>query len=130
MKPAEGTILTVSRLAAARAAGHAREDDTFEGVLEAAIQEGQEALAHTIDQNPVLKKAGVVDAGGKGFLVILQGMLDEVRGLPMPETGEDGDAPADKADFEAVNVEDITWSSARTTRPLRSTSTPTPPAPL
>ena len=110
MKPAEGTILTVSRLAAARAAGQAREDGSFEGVLEAAIQEGQEALAHTIDQNPVLKKAGVVDAGGKGFLVILQGMLDEVRGLPMPETGEDGAAPADKADFEAVNVEDITFA--------------------
>ncbi len=110
MKPAEGTILTVSRLAAARAAGHAREDSSFEGVLEAAIQEGQEALAHTIDQNPVLKKAGVVDAGGKGFLVILQGMLDEVRGLPMPETGEDGAVPNDKADFEAVNVEDITFA--------------------
>ena len=110
MKPAEGTILTVSRMAAARAAGHAREDDTFEGVLEAAIQEGQEALAHTVDQNPVLKKAGVVDAGGKGFLVILQGMLDEVRGLPMPEAGEEGTVPNDKADFEAVNVEDITFA--------------------
>lgn len=110
MKPAEGTILTVSRLAAARAAGHAREDDSFEGVLEAAIQEGQEALARTIDQNPVLKKAGVVDAGGKGFLVILQGMLDEVRGLPMPETGEEGSVPNDKADFEAVDVEDITFA--------------------
>ena len=110
MKPAEGTILTVSRLAAARAAGHAREDDSLEGVLEAAIQEGQEALAHTIDQNPVLKKAGVVDAGGKGFLVILQGMLDEIRGLPMPESGEEAAAPADKADFEAVNAEDITFA--------------------
>ena len=110
MKPAEGTILTVSRLAAARAAGRAREDGSFEGVLEAAIQEGQEALAHTIDQNPVLKKAGVVDAGGKGFLVILQGMLDEVRGLPMPEAAGDGAVPADKADCEAVNVEDITFA--------------------
>ena len=110
MKPAEGTILTVSRLAAARAAGHAREDDSFEGVLEAAIQEGQEALALTIDQNPVLKKAGVVDAGGKGFLVILQGMLDEVRGLPMPENAGEETAPNDKADFEAVNAEDITFA--------------------
>lgn len=111
MKPAEGTILTVSRLAAARAAGQAREDGSFEGVLEAAIQEGQEALAHTIDQNPVLKKAGVVDAGGKGFLVILQGMLDEVRGLPMPEdAGAEGSVPNDKADFEAVSVEDITFA--------------------
>ena len=110
MKPAEGTILTVSRLAAARAAGHARDDASVEGVLEAAIQEGQEALERTIDQNPVLKKAGVVDAGGKGFLVILQGMLDEIRGLPMPETAEDGSAPAEKADFEAVSVEDITFA--------------------
>ena len=110
MKPAEGTILTVSRLAAARAAGQAREDDSFEGVLEAAIQEGAQALARTIDQNPVLKKAGVVDAGGKGFLVILQGMLDEVRGLPMPEDAGDGAVPNDKADFEAVSVEDITFA--------------------
>ncbi len=110
MKPAEGTILTVSRLAASRAAGHAREDDSFEGVLEAAIQEGQEALALTIGQNPVLKKAGVVDAGGKGFLVILQGMLDEVRGLPMPENAGEETAPNDKADFEAVNAEDITFA--------------------
>ncbi|RKI71568.1 DAK2 domain-containing protein [bacterium 1xD42-67] len=110
MKPAEGTILTVSRLAAARAAGHARDDSSFEGVLEAAIQEGQEALSHTIDQNPVLKKAGVVDAGGKGFLAILQGMLDEVRGLPMPEDAGEEAVPNDKADFEAVSVEDITFA--------------------
>ena len=79
MKPAEGTILTVSRMAAARAAGAAREDNCLESVLQAAIEEGQIALDNTINQNPVLKKAGVVDAGGKGFLVILQGMLDEIR---------------------------------------------------
>ena len=110
MKPAEGTILTVSRLAAARAAGCAREDNAVEAVLEAAIQEGHLALADTINQNPVLKKAGVVDAGGKGFLVILQGMLDELRGLPMPETAEDQEAPADKAEFSALSEEDITFT--------------------
>ena len=77
MKPAEGTILTVSRLAAQRAAAAAREENCAEYVLQAAIEEGQIALDNTINQNPVLKKAGVVDAGGKGFLVILQGMLDE-----------------------------------------------------
>ncbi len=109
MKPSEGTILTVSRLAAARAAGHAREDNTVDGVLEAAIQEGTAALAETVNQNPVLKKAGVVDAGGKGFLVILQGMLDSLHGLPVPEMAEDG-APAGKADFGAVKVEDITYA--------------------
>ena len=108
MKPAEGTILTVSRLAAARAAGCARENDSLEAVLEAAIEEGHKALDNTINQNPVLKKAGVVDAGGKGFLVILQGMLDELRGLPMPEIApEEEKAPADKAEFGAFSTEEI-----------------------
>jgi len=110
MKPAEGTILTVSRLAAARAAGCAREATDLQAVLEAAIQEGQAALANTTDQNPVLKKAGVVDAGGKGFLVILQGMLDELRGLPIPELEDEGPAPSDKADFEMMAAEEITFA--------------------
>ena len=108
MKPAEGTILTVSRLAAARAAGAAREDNCFEAVLEAAIQEGQLALADTVNQNPVLKKAGVVDAGGAGFLLILQGMLNEVRGEEMPADEEP--AQAEKADFGAIPAEDITFA--------------------
>ncbi|MFQ9473099.1 MAG: DAK2 domain-containing protein [Oscillospiraceae bacterium] len=109
MKPAEGTILTVSRLAAARAAGAAREDNCFEAVLEAAIQEGQLALADTVNQNPVLKKAGVVDAGGAGFLLILQGMLNEVRGEEMP-ADEERRAQAEKADFGAIPAEDITFA--------------------
>ena len=110
MKPAEGTILTVSRMAAARAAGAAREDGGIEAVLQAAIDEAETALADTMEQNPVLKKAGVIDAGGKGFIVILQGMLDSLRGLPMPEQAEEKEAPAGKADFEAVNIEDITFA--------------------
>lgn len=110
MKPAEGTILTVSRLAAARAAAAAREENAVESVLEAAIEEGQLALADTINQNPVLKKAGVVDAGGKGFLVILQGMLDSLRGVPMPDIQEgDGDATAQRAEFGAFSTEEITF---------------------
>ena len=111
MKPAEGTILTVSRMAAARAAGAARENAGVEAVLQAAIEEGTTALDHTIDQNPVLKKAGVVDAGGKGFLVIFQGMLDELQGKPMPELEEDEKtAPAEKADFEMMAAEEITFA--------------------
>ena len=110
MKPAEGTILTVSRMAAARAAGAAREDNCLETVLEAAIEEGQTALDNTINQNSVLKKAGVVDAGGKGFLVILQGMLDEIRGVPMPQSEQEESAPAEKADFVAMAAEDITFA--------------------
>ena len=110
MKPAEGTILTVSRLAAARAAGFARENDDPAAVLAAAIDEGQVALAETQEMNPVLKKAGVVDAGGKGFLTILQGMLDELSGVPMPQEADEDRAPAEKADFVAMAAEDITFA--------------------
>ena len=110
MKPAEGTILTVSRMAAARAAGAAREDDAFEAVLTAAIDEGQAALADTVEQNPVLKKAGVVDAGGKGFLIILQGMLDQLQGKPMPESGEEAAPVEEKADFGAMSAQEITFA--------------------
>ncbi|MEQ2456425.1 DAK2 domain-containing protein [Flavonifractor hominis] len=110
MKPAEGTILTVSRLAAARAASAAREHpDDPEAVLEAAIKEGHVALEHTIEMNPVLKKAGVVDAGGKGFLIILQGMLDSLRGEALPEGAEEEGtaAPKEKAEFGAFSTEEI-----------------------
>ena len=110
MKPAEGTILTVSRLAAAKAADAARQTPNDpEAVLEAAIAEGRETLAHTTEMNPVLKKAGVVDAGGKGFLVILQGMLDSLRGVPMPEGGEDA-ATEQKTDYAAIAAEEITFT--------------------
>ena len=109
MKPAEGTILTVSRLAARRAVEAAEENNDVDFVLQAAIDEGKIALADTINQNPVLKKAGVVDAGGKGLLIILQGMLDELRGEPMPET-EDDTAAQDKADFANLTDEDITFT--------------------
>ncbi len=108
MKPAEGTILTVSRLAAQRACQAAQEHNSVEHVLEAAIAEGELALADTINQNPVLKKAGVVDAGGKGFLVILQGMLDELRGIPAPQS--EGGAVQEKADFASLTDEEITFT--------------------
>ena len=110
MKPAEGTILTVSRLAAAKATETAAAGSGVEAVIEAAIAEGQIALADTVNQNPVLKKAGVVDAGGKGFLVILQGMLDELRGIAVP-AGDDDDAPVkEAADFAALTDEEITFT--------------------
>ena len=61
--------------------------------------------------NPVLKKAGVVDAGGKGFLVILQGMLDSLRGVPMPEGDSEGEAKAEsKTDYAAIAAEEITFT--------------------
>ena len=109
MKPAEGTVLTVSRLAAARAAQAAQENPSAEYVLEQAIATGQETLAQTIDMNPVLKKAGVVDAGGKGYLIILDGMLRALRGEELPQVEEDEKAQ-DKADFGALSLEDITFT--------------------
>jgi len=109
MKPAEGTILTVSRLAADRAMAASHEKNSVEYVLEQAIAQGEETLLETVNMNPVLKKAGVVDAGGKGFLVILRGMLSALRGEDMPEL-EPEHAARDKADFAAIGDEDITFA--------------------
>ena len=110
MKPAEGTVLTVSRLAAKQAVDTAAAGETdLERVLEDAIRVGYAALAQTTEMNPVLKKAGVVDAGGKGYLLILDGMLAELRGEPMPVT-EAGESREEKADFATMAAEDITFA--------------------
>ncbi len=108
MKPAEGTVLTVSRLAAKRAVEAAQEDNRVEYVLAEAIKTGYATLAETTDMNPVLKKAGVVDAGGKGYLIILEGMLRSLRGEEIPEVNEEGGR--EKADFAAIGDEDITFT--------------------
>lgn len=111
MKPAEGTILTVSRLAAERASEACLENPSFEYVLDAAISRGEEALADTINQNPVLKKAGVVDAGGKGLLVIFIGMRSYLRGEPIAETQEEQPGQAKKkADFNAFDAQDTEFA--------------------
>ena len=110
MKPAEGTVLTVSRLAAARAEEAAQEQNCAEYVLAEAIATGYETLAETTEMNPVLKKAGVVDAGGKGYLLILEGMLAELRGEPIPENAEEPETHKEKADFNAMAQEEITFT--------------------
>ena len=111
MKPAEGTILTVARLAAAKAAEAAQENNHIEFVHEAAIAEAKVALANTVNQNPVLKKAGVVDAGGKGWLFALEAMLSALRGedIVVPEGGEVAETK-EQADFSDFNTEDITFT--------------------
>ena len=111
MKPAEGTILTVARLAAAKAQQAAQENNYFEFVHEAAIEEAKIALANTVNQNPVLKKAGVVDAGGKGWLVVLEAMLSAVRGedIVVPEGMADEEVK-DSADFADFDTDDITFT--------------------
>jgi len=108
MKPAEGTVLTVSRLASKRAVEAAEERNDVEFVLSEAIRVGREALAQTTDMNPVLKKAGVVDAGGQGYLVILEGMLAALQGEELPD--EDSTEAREGADFASLTDEDITFT--------------------
>ena len=111
MKPAEGTILTVARLAAAKALSAAQENNFFEYVQEAAIKEARVALDNTVNQNPVLKKAGVVDAGGKGWLFVLEAMLGALRGeeLQVAEAAQ-AEATKEQADFSGYDTEDITFT--------------------
>ena len=111
MKPAEGTILTVARLAAAKAQEAARENNFIEFVHEAAIAEAKVALADTVNMNPVLKKAGVVDAGGKGWLVALEAMLASLQGndVIVPE-GTASAEMKESASFDDFDTDDITFA--------------------
>jgi len=110
MKPAEGTILTVSRLAAAKAIEAAKENNHIEFVQEAAISEAKVALANTVNQNPVLKKAGVVDAGGKGWLLVLEAMMSSLQGNDIV-AAEGGSAEVkDSANFDDFDTDDITFT--------------------
>ena len=111
MKPAEGTILTVARLAAAKAREAAQENNYFEFVHEAALEEAKVALAGTTDMNPVLKKANVVDAGGKGWVFALEAMLLALRGedVVVPE-GMDHAEVKEQANFSDFDTEDITFT--------------------
>ena len=111
MKPAEGTILTVARLAAAKATKAAKAKNNFEYVHEAAIKEAKVALANTTEMNPVLKKAGVVDAGGKGWVVALEAMLSALRGQDIVVPDEIAQQEVkEQADFSDFNTEDITFT--------------------
>ena len=78
-KPVEGTILTVARETARGARSAARGGINLCGIIEAAIGKGREALARTTEMLPELKRAGVVDAGGLGFIVFLEGCLFSVQ---------------------------------------------------
>ena len=110
MKPAEGTILTVSRVTAAKATEAAQENDDIEHVLSVAIEAAKAALPQTTEQNPVLKKAGVVDAGAVGFLVILEGMMASLQGNDViVDALSDTPATKEQADFSEFATEDITF---------------------
>ena len=109
MKPAEGTILTVSRLTADAARDLAADDANLESVLMGSIETAKVALENTVNQNPVLKKAGVVDAGGMGFVTILEGMLASLQGNDVALQEGAGETK-EQADFTDFATEDITFA--------------------
>ena len=110
MKPAEGTILTVSRVAGTVAALEAQSNRNMEHVLTCTIAAAKDALAETLHQNPVLEKAGVVDAGGMGFVVILEGMLSSLQGDDIVAPTESApDMGQEQANFSDFSTEDITF---------------------
>ncbi|MBO5211942.1 MAG: DAK2 domain-containing protein [Clostridia bacterium] len=109
-KPAEGTILTVARCCAEAAEKAAKKKNNFEYVLGAAISGAEKALEKTVNQNPVLEKAGVVDAGGMGWLVVMQAMHRALKSKGkikyIPKTATET-KPSAKADFSAFETENI-----------------------
>lgn len=94
MKPTEGTILTVAREAAEKGRTQAQEDASVLAVWDVICDEAEESLKRTPELLPVLKKAGVVDAGGQGLCVILRAMQDVFAGGAIVEGGEAASAAA------------------------------------
>ena len=113
MKPAEGTILTVSRVAAQHVVEMCQSNPEIgcAEVLREALRVGHEALAETTHQNPVLEKAGVVDAGGFGFLTVLEGMNDAYNGIHKERViAEPAAEQKSGATFSDIKDEDITFT--------------------
>ena len=96
LKPIEGTILTVVRETADAAQRAAHDGATLAAMLHVARAAGRTALANTPEQLPVLKDAGVVDAGGAGFLLLMDSALHVVDGEPLPEPEEGGGPSAEQ----------------------------------
>ena len=112
MKPAEGTILTVARMTSAAAVEYAKKGSDIEEMLETALRIGEEALENTVNLNPVLRKAGVIDAGGKGYIVIFGAMLSYLRGeISAPRTAvEVGAIANENGAFDVFGTEEITYA--------------------
>ena len=112
MKPAEGTILTVARMASAAAVEYAKKGNDIEELLDTAIRIGKEALDNTVNQNPVLQKAGVVDAGGMGYIVIFSAMLAYLRGEVTAPTAavQAGVITNENNAFDMFGTDEITYA--------------------
>ncbi|MGI6161132.1 MAG: DAK2 domain-containing protein [Christensenellales bacterium] len=111
MKPKEGTMLTVSRYTADAASESAEQTKDFDKLFEVILESGRDILAKTPDMLPVLKQAGVVDAGGMGLLVIYEGFLKALRGEEV-EVGErfEMGAHASEAPLFENDLENITYT--------------------
>ncbi len=117
LKPAEGTILTVARVSAEAAVKAAKKDRDPEVVLLAAIERAKTALAETVEQNPVLKKAGVVDAGGFGYVILMEGMYAALTGkarqhtfIPAVKKADNVKSSVAMADFSQFDTGEITFA--------------------
>ena len=92
MKPKEGTILTVARGVADKALELAEDAEDLQTFLEDVLEEGRRVLAKTPDMLPVLKEAGVVDSGGQGLMVVLEGAFDAFMGREVDLTFDGGES--------------------------------------
>ena len=111
--PKEGTILTVIRLMSDYAVKIANKKSNFVDFLSAILKKGEDILATTPDMLPILKKAGVVDAGGRGLLTIITGMYNVLAGVEMePILSENDDISAEIVDapLEFESLEDIKFA--------------------
>ena len=111
MTPAEGTILTVMRIASedARAAYTANRKISVNQLFDVVVESAERTLAQTPEMLPVLKEAGVVDAGGYGFVCVLQGMKAVLDGHPIDADPEAEEAEAKEASFASFETSDITF---------------------
>ena len=105
MQPKEGTILTVARAAADKAAVMSKKTKDVVEFAEAVIAEAEDTLARTPDMLPVLKQAGVVDSGGQGLVEVLKGGFDALIGKEVDYTAETVDAPKAKPAISKYAVE-------------------------
>ncbi len=101
MKPTEGTILTVARVSAEGAVSAAKNGADLVGILENGAKEGKSALDNTPNLLPALKEAGVVDAGGRGWLYVFEGALEYVKSGEVVKTSEEAPRPVRKLNVAA-----------------------------
>ena len=110
MKPTEGTILTVAKESAKEGEKIAQDDEDIKVVFKKVIEQAEETLLKTPDMLPVLKKAGVVDAGGKGLIAIYQGMYQTLISGVVVEGVSQEEQKNESSVFGTINTEDIKFA--------------------